>query len=297
MRRLLPFGLLLLAVSGLCSCGKSLVERELDKFKAEGKPTSLADLGLSKGYESADWNDVSSLVKELKEDSSYREFQDFHRIIHFTGPGICGNPTTQSSVIYGPKQQDLTWDEIDNRTRNMRIILSKLPVSDRKKGLLFIPDYTAGAATKVPHVGFCLDLVKARNQLILVDAALERPDAALDNIESGRLTISSMLGNNSLIEGLVNITSNELLMRASWSLLQHESMDKERLVRLQQIWENTFQPSDALHTIQGERITMGRSILPFRNPQSLIKTEDGVAGEPDVQQKIPFTLEIGRAHV
>lgn len=282
--------LLILPLLAFAACGKSKVEQELDKFRAEGKPVTLEDLGLPKGgYESPEWKEILAVSEELKKDEEYKKLKDFSvSNFKFVGPGVAQSSILKDFAEDTSGKKKLTWEEFEKGLISLRISLSKLQSLDKEQEVLFVPDYYQGVHTKVPNLISCLEIVKGYHNLIVFDLSKDRIDDALSKIQKARSLKSKLTLNNTLIDGLVDVTCDGLLLNSCWAILQKNKLTSAQLKRLQDIWEPTFEPRRIFHIWEMERIGFGEFLLKIKTFGDLQRLFNAVAYD-DTSDQSPAT--------
>lgn len=268
-----------LAALGCClvlsACGgKDPVQSELDRIKADGSPLTLEDLGLPPGgYESPQWKTILDISEKLSKERKEGGFNDYQvRAMKLVGPGMAEVATRLETPAAHQGKEPITWAQWDQMLAKTRGLMDSMPTPE--SGHVFIPDYSRGTAAEVPHLGAALDITKAASWMILADIHNRKLDRALGDLSEARQRGKNLTGHANLIEGLVRVTIDYVLLADSWELLQQPAINESQLIRLDEIWHESFDAREVLRIWQGERVSSWQTFSKFQTLKGLNEYAD-----------------------
>jgi hypothetical protein len=264
----------ILAALGCClllsACdGKDAIQKELDRIKADGSPISIEDLGLPPGgYESPQWKtilDISEKLTKERKEGGFNEYQV--TAMKSVGPGVAECITRSQTLTAYHDKKPITWAEWNKMLATTRELMGGLPKPEPRPE--FIPDYSQGLATQVPHINAAMNISQATSRMILGEIHQGKIDQALKELSQARHWGKNLTGHSTLIEGLVLITCDSILLADSWEILQQQAVTEPQLIRLAGIWDKGLEPQEALLIWQGERVCGWQTISRFRTLKDL----------------------------
>ena len=236
--------------------GKGRVQEELERIRAEGGPVTLEDVGLGgAGRQAAEWDKIAALSEKIKTVEKELPAVDL-ATMKPAGPGIA---RVRSRELFSFPPETIP-KEFRDSMEKMRGMLEEVSLLAKTSEVGFIPDYRQGFAAKMPHVQAMISLTKARGKSAMAHVSSGEVDAALRDLKEGRRLKQWLLQRNTIVEGLVDMSCDNLLLGASWEILQRPGLTDLQLAELAGIWEETLEPGDILSFWQRERVCSWQTV-------------------------------------